>query len=171
MSEKFQIPGVAAIVQRQSERGIELLVQSRDKADADADTGLLEIPAGKIRQFENLFSTLRREVFEETGLRVTEITGEAEAHKVSLNNYQVLSCEPFCVSQNISGHYPIMTLTFLCWGEGELLRYSSESSNIHWMPIAELAILVKKHPDKLYPMHIYALTKYLNLHKNASSKQ
>jgi len=163
MTEKFQIPGVAAIVQRQSDSGIELLVQDRDKADLVADTGLLEIPAGKIRQFENLFNTLRREVFEETGLRVTEITGEAEAHNVSLNNYQVLSCEPFCVSQNISGHYPIMTVTFLCWGDGELLKTSNESSNIRWMPITELAVLLKQQPHKLYPMHIYALTKYLNL--------
>ena len=166
MTEKFQIPGVAAIVQRQGDAGIELLLQARDKADLDADTGLLEIPAGKIRQFENLFNTLRREVLEETGLRVTEIIGEAEAHKVSLNNYQVLSCEPFCVSQNISGHYPIMTMTFLCWGEGELLSCSSESSNIHWMPLATLALLLEQQPERLYPMHIYALTKYLNLHKN-----
>ena len=164
MTEKFQIPGVAAIVQRQGDSGIELLVQARDKADLDADTGLLEIPAGKIRQFENLFTTLRREVFEETGLQVTDIPAEAKAHKVSLNNYQVISCEPFCVSQNTRGHYPIMTVTFLCWGEGELLKSSSESSNIRWMPLAELALLLKQQPHKLYPMHIYALTKYVNLH-------
>ncbi len=40
---------------------------------------MIEIPAGEIREFENIYDCLRREIHEETGLEVTYIEGEDEA--------------------------------------------------------------------------------------------
>ena len=58
--EQFSIPGAGAIIVKVRD-GIEhILLQDRDKADAPNEAGLLEIPAGKIRAFENIFDTLRR---------------------------------------------------------------------------------------------------------------
>jgi len=158
--EKFQIPGVAAIIERNIDGEKHILMQERVTPSRPEETGLLEIPAGKIRQFENLFDTLRREVKEETGLTVTSITEEADAQQLSMPNYQVLSCEPYCIGQNISGHYPILVITFLCRATGTLLKQSEETNNIRWIALKQLADIINETPEQLYPMHIYALKKY-----------
>ena len=163
MIERFQIPGVGAIIEKVVEGQKCILVQNRIKPNNPGENGLLEIPAGKIREFENLFSTLRREVREETGLTITSIEAEAHSNIQHADHYQVLSCEPFCVSQNTSGSYPILVITFLCKASGKLLKESDESQNIRWMPVTKVAQLLDDDTSQFYPMHIYALKKYLQL--------
>ncbi len=89
MNERFQIPGVAGIIEKEEFNEIKILIQERVKSDAPKEKGLIEIPAGKIREFENIFDSLRREVFEETGLIVTEILGERTSAIVCQNGYKV----------------------------------------------------------------------------------
>ena len=161
--EEFQIPGVGAIIERDTDAGKEILIQERFKPSSLTETGLLEIPAGKIRKFENLFDTLRREVLEETGLEIQHIDAEQDSDLLNMHDYSVLSCEPFCVSQNISGTYPILVITFLCQAKGTLLLESNESKNIHWLPISQIADQLENQPEAFYAMHIYALKKYLSL--------
>jgi ADP-ribose pyrophosphatase len=67
------------------------------------------------------------------------------------------------VSQNTSGSYPILVITFLCKASGKLLKESDESQNIRWMPVSTLAQLLDDDASQFYPMHIYALKKYLQL--------
>lgn len=168
MIEEFQIPGVGAIIERNTDAGKEILIQERSKPNSPTETGLLEIPAGKIRKFENLFDTLRREVLEETGLYIQHIDAEQHSQLLNMNDYCVLSCEPFCVSQNISGTYPILVITFLCTAKGKLLESSNESKNIRWMAISQLADLIDRQAESFYAMHLYALKKYLNINLPAS---
>ena len=66
-----------------------LLIQERWKNNVLED-GLLEIPGGKIREFENIFDALRREVSEETGYKVTYIYGEEKSIITKLNNFLFL---------------------------------------------------------------------------------
>ena len=75
-------------------------MQERYKGN-DRENGLVEIPAGKIREFENIYDCLRREISEETGLEVTYIQGEEESVIVEHNGYKVLNYTPFSCSQNI----------------------------------------------------------------------
>ena len=46
--EEFQIPEVGAIIERVTDTGKEILIQERFKPTSPTETGLLEIPAGKI---------------------------------------------------------------------------------------------------------------------------
>jgi len=162
-------PGVAGIIEK-TINGVDcILVQERYKEDAPKETGLLEIPAGKIRAFECIFDTLRREIEEETGLEVVKIYGEEESQVVMYNNYKVVSYKPFACSQNIMGEYPIMVSTFICRVEGTLLSESNESKNIRWMSLKEVSTLLEKKIDYFYPMHITSLRKYLKM-KNESNK-
>lgn len=78
MSETFAIPAVGAIIVKRVENDEFILVQTRKKNNGDGMDGLLEIPAGKIREYENIFEALRREVWEETGLHITTIQGEVD---------------------------------------------------------------------------------------------
>ena len=98
--EKFAIPGVGGLIVKDIDNVEHLLLQKRCKVDAPDEDGLLEIPAGKIRAFENLFDTLKREIKEETGLDVVDILGEDRASIYENNNYKVINFMPFSCSQN-----------------------------------------------------------------------
>ena len=74
--EKFAIPCVAAIIEKIINNEKYILIQTRQKENGAETNGMLEIPAGKIREYENVFVALRREVKEETGLTITKILGE-----------------------------------------------------------------------------------------------
>lgn len=160
--ERFSIPGVAAIIEHTMDGQRHILIQQRVKDDAPSERGLLEIPAGKTREFEDIFLCLRREVLEETGLIVTAIEGQEQTTRVRQHEYTVIGFEPFYVSQNLSGTYPIMVLTFICQAEGTLKYKSQESEDLRWCPLETLRRDLSDHPERFYPMHVASLTKYLS---------
>lgn len=163
MSEVFPKPAAAGIVEKIINGETYILVQERFKEDAPLERGLIEIPAGKIREFENIYDCLRREIKEETGLDVIEIKGENEAQIFESNGYKVLNYTPFTSSQCVDGYYPIMVQIFICSIKGQLLKESNESQNIRWISINELERLLNKSEDKFFPMHVLALKKYLKI--------
>jgi len=159
--EKFAIPGVGEIIEKEISGEYNILIQERSKEGSSIEEGMIEIPAGKIREFENIFDCLRREVYEETGLEVVEIEGEQDSFTIESNGYKVLSYTPFFCAQNIEGTYPIMVQVFICKVRGKLLLESEEAKNMRWISIDELEELVNNHIEKIYPMHIGTLRKYL----------
>lgn len=92
---------------------------------------MIEIPAGKIREYENIFEALRREVKEETGLIITKINGEELSTLSAINGNKVISFQPYCVTQNLSGAYSLILNTFLCEADGILAESTNETQNIH----------------------------------------
>jgi 8-oxo-dGTP pyrophosphatase MutT (NUDIX family) len=64
-AEQFAIPGVGGLITKEIDNVEHILLQTRCKPNAQNEDGLLEIPAGKIRAFENIFDTLKREIKEE----------------------------------------------------------------------------------------------------------
>ncbi len=159
--ELFAKPGVGGIIEKHIDGIDYILIQERCKNDAKLESGLIEIPAGKIREFENIFDCLRREVYEETGLIVVNIEGENEATYYESNGYKVINYTPFSSSQNIIGSYPIMVQVFICTARGELVQQSNESKNIRWISIYELKDMLENKINSFYPMHVMTLKKYL----------
>ena len=159
MTETFAIPCAAALIRREVAGQPCVLLQTRHKPGAGIENGLLELPAGKVREYESLFDTLRREVAEETGLTVTHIGGEAETWRDESLGYAVQTSEPYCVTQNLSGGYSILLSTFLCEAEGEA-RGSTESHSPRWVPLTEVLGLLDTQPEIFYPLHIGALRQY-----------
>ncbi|MCE5234487.1 MAG: NUDIX domain-containing protein [Eubacteriales bacterium] len=143
-----------------------ILLQERCKPGTPGETGLLEIPAGKIRAFECIFDTLKREIKEETGLHVTEILGENLSSVYEGHSYKVINFTPFSCSQNIEGSYPIMVFVFICHVEGELLPFSDEAKNYRWISVEETKALLNDNPELIYPMHVDTLRKYVALKGN-----
>ena len=162
MNEIFVKPAVGAIITKQTDNNEFILVQNRKKNSADGTDGLLEIPAGKIREYENIFDALRREVWEETGLHLTQIQGEENSHSLNIVGNQTISISPFCITQNLSGAYSLLLHTFLCTAEGALLEQTDETTNIRWMERNTLKKIVDNSPELIFPLHVQALRKYLN---------
>lgn len=159
--ELLAIPGVGGIIEK-TINGVEhILIQERCKEDAPLERGLIEIPAGKIRQFENIFDCLKREIKEETGLEVVKIYGENDATIIESNGYKVLSYSPFACAQNIEGNYPIMVEIFICEVQGDVLSSTNETKNMRWISLSELEEFLINEEKSFYPMHIITLRKYL----------
>ena len=161
--EKFTVPCVAAIIEKIVNNEKYILIQTRQKEDGAETNGMLELPAGKIREYENIFEALRREVKEETGLSITKILGEDNQISNFIKGNEVISYTPYCITQNLSGAYSIILNTFLCEAKGELLTETNESQNIHWIKIEEFKKILKNNPEKIFLLHINALQKYLGI--------
>ena len=97
--EKFTVPCVAAIIEKITNNEKYILIQTRQKEDGAETNGMLELPAGKIREYENIFETLRREVKEETGLSITKILGEDNQISNFIKGNEVISYTPYCITQ------------------------------------------------------------------------
>lgn len=161
--EMLAKPGVAGIIEKNI-NGVDcILIQERFKKDAKKEEGLIEIPAGKIRAFENIFDTLKREIWEETGLEVIEIKGENNISVFESNDYKVLNYTPFSCSQNLHGDYPIMVQTFICTAKGQVLKRTNETRNIMWISLEKLRDMLDSDKSRFYPMHVHTLNKYLTL--------
>lgn len=158
--ETFAIPCVGAIIEKVIGGEKYILIQTRQKEDGNETNGLIEIPAGKIREYENIFLALRREVWEETGLQVTKIYGEDSSVSAQIGNVSTLSFSPFCITQNLSGAYSIILNTFLCEAEGDLMKSTNETENVHWIRAEELRQMLNESPEKIFFMHVNSLRKY-----------
>ena len=63
MSEILAKPCVGAIITKTENNEKYILIQTRQKDDGNETNGMIEIPAAKVREYENIFSALCREVW------------------------------------------------------------------------------------------------------------
>ena len=161
--EIFAKPCVGAIIERNVNGVPCILIQTRQKEGGDDTNGKLEIPAGKVREYECVYDALRREVMEETGLTITEIAGEQEVKQVEVEGNRTVSFTPYCTTQNLCGAYSILLHTFLCRAEGEPLAATDETQSIGWMPVDMLHERLSEHPEDFFFMHVCALRSYLGI--------
>ena len=114
-----------------------------------------------MREYENIFDTLRKEVKEETGLTVSKINGEEHSVYATCRDHDLISFTPFCTTQNMSGGYSLIINTFVCNATGTLLKHSEEARNIRWITIRDLDRILEKSPEMIFPIHLNALKKYV----------
>ncbi|WP_207204726.1 NUDIX hydrolase [Miniphocaeibacter massiliensis] len=162
MIEKFSIPCAGAIIEKEINNNLYILMQERHKENKPQELGLLEIPAGKIRENENIFDCIKREIKEETGLNIVDVKGKENSSIYRNNGYEVIDFSPYHCTQNLIGNYPVILMVFICQTTGKLLSSSNESKNYKWISIAELKTLVEKTPEKIYPMDLALLHKFIN---------
>lgn len=164
MVEVFAKPAVSAIIEKLEHGERYILLQRRQKDNGGETNGLLEIAGGKVREYENIYDALRREVWEETGLKVTEIRGEDKRQHVDSNGAKVISIEPFCIVQNLSGVYSLIMQTFICHAEGTPVYSTNETVDVHWESIMNLKKILLEKPQEIFPMDILPLKKYVGLY-------
>ena len=159
--EKFSIPTVAFIVERENPGTgkTEVLVQKRFKPESDPKyTGFYELPAGKIREFEDIRKTAQRELKEETGLDIKSIemiNTETFEHRGDKS----FAFIPFCCEQMVKGPYPYVGFVFIVRAKGNL-KETGEAREARWADLKELRELIER--GEFHPYHVGAVKMYLN---------
>lgn len=157
---------VSAILEKTESGERKVFFQTRWKPIVSpAYTGLLEIPAGGVKGYEDVYETVRREVEEETGLHVvrfindfqSEIT-ENRPHDKSKVFVPFLCQE---VLETIDG-MPWVGFVFRCEVEGEIKMQESEAKDPRWLTIDEIKGLLENHPENIFPLQYPVLKYYIN---------
>jgi 8-oxo-dGTP diphosphatase len=134
-----------AIIERNVNGTVEIIVQTRNKPDGPQR---IELPGGRIEQYESLISALIREVKEETGLDVVEIEGEeTKVDTVGMDpNFEVECIRPFGVYQTIKGPFDSVGVYFRCKTQGDLVEVGDDSKNPRWITVDKLKQMMKEDP-------------------------
>jgi len=159
--EQFSVPCVGGIIERTINGEAHILLQTRHKENGGNTNGMLELPGGKIRAYEDIFTALRREVLEETGLHLTKIHGETACS--AAEGYPLLSFSPYFTTQNLAGAYPIIVHFFRCEAEGEPLDSTEESRDIRWVSVSQVKALFSRHSERFFFLQHAVLRHYLGL--------
>lgn len=157
---EFCVFGVGAIIEKKIKEKRFILIQNRIRDGDVMQNHLIEVPCGKIRSTNNMFEVLRHRVSVETGLRVKHIRGEIEKDG-SYIGYNIQSCNPFYVSQNVNRDFPVAISFFICEAQGTLATSTEVSDNIRWISVDDLENMLLFEREKFFPMVIGALDKYV----------
>ena len=159
----FPVPNVSAIIERQRGNVTEVLVQVRWKPAKDpVYSGTVEIPAGGIGLYENVYDALKREVFEETGLQVTGFRPDVKTKMYSQKGDKVFAFLPFCCQQQISGKARV-GFVFVCTVEGAApVPARDEVKDITWLTTPELKRLLEESPERIFTFQLPVLEFYLS---------
>lgn len=158
------VPVVSVLIERLHDGEKQLLVQTRWKPERDpVYSGTMEIPAGWVDKYENIYDALKREVREETGLDIIKITPDNKTEIMGEKDDGAFAFETFCCQQQVKGGLPWVGFVFLCEVEDkEPEPQEEEVRDIRWMPIGELKDLVESKPDEIFTLQLPVLQFYLN---------
>lgn len=151
---------VRAIIERQGSSGVEIVLQVREKPWEGSTS--IELPGGRVEEFEGLLSALRREVQEETGLKITLIEGEAGRLVAQTDETEVECMQPFAAYQTLRGAVDSFGVYFRCQAEGELIAAGDDARAARWVPVMEAAAWLVDNPDQFSWVDRAALRFYLH---------
>lgn len=157
------LPVVSAIIERVHNGVTQVLVQTRWKPERDpVYSGTLEIPAGVVDEYENIYEALRREVLEETGLVIKKITPDTKTSIHTTNKEDAsFAFMPFCCHQQLKNGRPWIGFVFLCEVEdAEPVAQKEEVKDIHWIDKEELKKIFKETPDQIFTLQLGVLDYY-----------
>ncbi len=145
-------------------------MQVRWKPNSDpVYSGAFEIPAGTIELGESVYEALKREVFEETGLRVTGFRPEVRTKTHSQKGDEVFAFVPFCCQQQITGPARV-GFVFVCSVEDVApVPALDEVRDITWMTTSAVRKLIEESPERIFTFQIPVLEFYLGQLKSAQA--
>jgi 8-oxo-dGTP pyrophosphatase MutT (NUDIX family) len=151
---------VAAIIERVHDGELEVLLQTRWKAEDTLYSGLLEIPGGRIQLGEDIQTALQREIEEETGLRIGEQSPSVDVRRPGKYGKTSVAFVSFCGEQFLGSNY--IGFVFVCKASGKLLKKGIyDGKEPRWFKFSELKKLLSDKPEEIFPYHLSALTYYV----------
>jgi ADP-ribose pyrophosphatase len=168
-STPFNSTAVSAIIERTDKDGeIEILIQERVNSNDSVYYGTLEIPAGHIDKWENVYDTLAREVLEETGLEIIEILGDERTEEISgTGEDAAFAFKPFLCQQYLRGKgWSWLAFAFRCRvAEGIIKEQLGETAKHRWVKISQLEQMLNENKSQFFTLHLPVLKYLIDFHK------
>ena len=123
-------------------------------------SGMVEVPAGCIYSYENVYDALRREVKEETNLDIVRIVGDYQGEVIQpRHGDKAFVFKPFICQQTLetNGGLPWIGFVFLCEVEGEVNTDNTEAKNPRWVSIEDLKQIVENEAEHIFPLQLPVL--------------
>ncbi|MHA1876048.1 MAG: DUF2064 domain-containing protein [Promethearchaeota archaeon] len=161
----INIPVVMGIVERDKSEKPDILIQTRYKPAFDGRySNKIEIPTGLVERFERPQMAAVREIEEETGIIVDILEQDRKLKIYKTISEYVEEFNPFCSVQQIVGERAYQGSAFICRKIGGKLKENPlENRNPRWISFEELNDLLTSSPDKIFPINIPPLMKYIDL--------
>jgi 8-oxo-dGTP diphosphatase len=156
------IPVVSAIIERVHDGQTEVLIQTRWQPETDPKySGTIEIPAGWISRYEDVYDALKREILEETGLIVTRIRPETKTRIHSVADDGAFAFVPFCCQQQTENGLPWIGFVFICEvDDTEPRPQESENRDVRWIEKARLKQIYTDTPERIFTFQLGVLDLY-----------
>ena len=135
--DRLMYVNARAIIERQTAEGVEILIQTRNKSYEKDQC--LELPGGCVEEYESLIAAPRREVWEETGLELSEIEGVSTKIDIQAEETNVECFQAFSVYQTTTGPVDSMGVCFRCKATGELVDRGDGAEHPRWVSVRQLA--------------------------------
>jgi 8-oxo-dGTP diphosphatase len=148
-----------AIIERDEQFGAEILLQTRSKP---GEPERLELPGGQIEPFESVHDALKREIAEETGLRIKEIHCDQSQRLHQTGGATVETFEPFFAYQTLDGPVDSLGFYFRCSADGEVVQSGDQTKQPTWFPVNELQERFEQTPGQFDWLTQAALSRYLD---------
>lgn len=163
----YNIPAVSLIIEREKNNETEILIQTRWKPDKDpVYSGCIEIPGGCIETYENIYETIKREVKEETGLKVIKITPDIKSSIYKPRKDAAFAFLPFCCEQQLKNGKPWIGFVFICQVENKIpVIQESENKDVRWINKNELKEIFENSPEKIFTFQLGVFDFYFNKEK------
>lgn len=149
---------ISAILTRKINGERKIFLQTRWKPNVSpVYSGMLEIPAGGIDAYENVYDSLRREVKEECGLEIMSIIGDYQSTVSKPTPHdKTFVFKPFICQQALEtdNGLPWLGFVFLCEAQGEAILDPAEAKDPQWISISDLKILIEKEWNRFFPLQL-----------------
>jgi 8-oxo-dGTP pyrophosphatase MutT (NUDIX family) len=152
---------VSAILFKKEKKEIKIFLQTRWKPKSSPTySGMLEIPAGGIDSYENVYDALKREIKEETNLDIVKIINDYNGGILSpRKNDKAFVFKPFICQQVLETNngLPWIGFVFVCEVGGDVKINITEAKDPKWVSIKELKKIVNGRPESIFPLQLPVL--------------
>lgn len=156
---------VSAILFQKQEGEAKIFLQTRWKPNVSPMySGMIEIPAGCIDSYENVYDALKREVKEETNLDIVRIVDDYRGEVIEPRaGDRAFVFKPFVCQQALETNngLPWVGFVFLCEVQGEVITDMSEAKNPRWVSISELQALIEHESNTIFPLQLPVLSYFI----------
>lgn len=157
---------VSGILERMDGNVKKVFLQTRWKPETSPMySGLLEIPGGRVDNYENVFDALVREVKEECGLKIITCRNSFRGELLKIDQFeQSMVFQPFICQQVLNKNDGKLWFgfVFICEVEGEPKMQKGETKDPRWVSLEELEKLLDEQPEKIFPHQYQALKYYVD---------
>lgn len=161
---------ISAILFKKEGGDVKIFLQTRWKPKISPTySGMIEIPAGGIDSYENVYDALKREIKEETNLDIIKIIGDYQGRVENpREGDKSFVFKPFICQQVLETNngLPWIGFVFMCEVDGAVKLNEKEAKDPKWVSIEELKKIIDDNPENIFPLQLPVLKYFIDNSKD-----